>query len=99
MELGLRVPDFTWPDWYPALRAEPCRVRSYGVPWLKLLALAGAAGLVWWARRRQPAPPSPAHLSETESDYRRARNRVLVLGAGFGGIAAELALDRELGRR
>ena len=67
------------------------------MPWLKLLALAGAAALVWWARRRQPAPPNPAHLSESEADYRRARHRVLVLGGGFGGLAAALAVERELG--
>src|SRR5262245_30841344 len=64
--------------------------------WLKLLALGGAAGLAWWATRRRPAGPDPHHRSETESEYRRAGNRVLVLGAGFAGLAAALALDREL---
>jgi len=67
--------------------------------WLKLLAFGGAAALMWRATRRRPAPPRQTHRSETESDYRRARNRVLVLGGGFAGLAAALALDRELGKQ
>ncbi|HEV8635458.1 MAG TPA: NAD(P)/FAD-dependent oxidoreductase [Chloroflexota bacterium] len=65
--------------------------------WLKLLTLAGAAALVWRAARRPHAPPSAAHFSEREADYRRARHRILVLGGGFSGLAAALALDRQLG--
>jgi NADH dehydrogenase len=42
------------------------------------------------------APPRPVHLSESEQAFLRARQRVVVLGAGFGGLAATLALDRLL---
>lgn len=36
------------------------------------------------------------HRSETEAEYRTAATRVLILGGGFGGMAAALALDRRL---
>jgi len=36
------------------------------------------------------------HESETEEAYRRASTRILILGAGFGGLAAALKLDQQL---
>lgn len=36
------------------------------------------------------------HTSETKAQYLGARNRVLILGAGFGGLATALKLDRIL---
>jgi NADH dehydrogenase len=38
------------------------------------------------------------HLSQTKAEYLAAKHRVLVLGAGFGGMSAALNLDRELKR-
>jgi NADH dehydrogenase len=36
------------------------------------------------------------HVSQTEASYRSAHTRILILGAGFGGLATALQLDREL---
>jgi NADH:ubiquinone reductase (H+-translocating) len=36
------------------------------------------------------------HVSETEAEYRSARTRILILGAGFGGLSTALQLDRQL---
>lgn len=36
------------------------------------------------------------HTSETADEYKSARTRILILGAGFGGMATALALDRRL---
>src|SRR5437867_11635548 len=96
--LGIALPPVRGAD--PAVTSihhRAPRGTIHGMGWLKLLALAGAAALVWRATRRPPAPPRSAHLSESEADYRRARHRILVLGGGFGGLAAALALERQLG--
>lgn len=55
-----------------------------------------ALGLVWRARR-PAAPPRPEHISESEQAFLQAHTRVVVLGAGFGGLAAALTLDRLIG--
>ena len=39
------------------------------------------------------------HRSESLFDYHAARHRILILGAGFGGMAAALRLDERLGDR
>ena len=39
--------------------------------------------------------PRRSHISETEASYRKARLRILILGAGFGGLATALELDRQ----
>lgn len=39
------------------------------------------------------------HRSETGDDYRAASTRILILGGGFGGVAAALELDRRLAGR
>lgn len=59
--------------------------------------LAGAAYIARrWQRRR--SLPTAHHQSESADDYRRADHRVLILGAGFGGISTALELDRQLRR-
>ncbi|MDP9374811.1 MAG: NAD(P)/FAD-dependent oxidoreductase, partial [Chloroflexota bacterium] len=61
-------------------------------------ALGVAAALV----RRATRLPRPrrgarvAHMRQTEREYRTARTRVLILGAGFGGVTTALELDRRL---
>lgn len=36
------------------------------------------------------------HVSESEESYQHARSRILILGAGFGGLATALQLDQRL---
>lgn len=38
----------------------------------------------------------PEHVSQSEASYRSAHTRVLILGAGFGGLATALKLDQQL---
>ncbi len=38
------------------------------------------------------------HASESVEQYERAGTRILILGAGFGGLMTALQLDRRLGR-
>lgn len=38
------------------------------------------------------------HFSESEADYLHARTRILILGAGFGGLSTALNLDKYLGQ-
>jgi NADH dehydrogenase len=62
-----------------------------------LLGIAAGAGLVAWVRsRRAPdAARRALHTSETTAEYARSRHRVLVLGAGFGGLmTATMLADR-----
>jgi NADH dehydrogenase len=67
------------------------------LPLLTLTSLgATLIGLAWRAARHPHAPPRPTHVSESEEAFLRARRRVVVLGAGFGGLAAAITLDREL---
>lgn len=35
------------------------------------------------------------HVSQTEQSYKSARTRILILGAGFGGLATALELDKQ----
>ena len=68
------------------------RARTVG-----LLGIAAGAGLAAWARsRRRPGSAgNNAHTSETAAEYARSRHRVLILGAGFGGLmTARMLADR-----
>ncbi len=51
-------------------------------------------------RRLIPRPARPArgreHRSESETAYRTAGTRILILGGGFGGMAVAVELDRRL---
>jgi len=62
------------------------------------LVSGGVAALV---QRRTTARSSwrNGHRSETLFAYHAARHKVLILGAGFGGMAAALRLDEQLGNR
>jgi NADH dehydrogenase len=64
-----------------------------------VLGTALVGGSVALARRLQGAP-HPArlqvHQSQSEAAYSQARHRILILGAGFGGLHTALALDRHL---
>jgi len=42
---------------------------------------------------------SKGHRSQTEEEYRKASYKILILGAGFGGIQAAIELDKHLGKR
>src|SRR6476646_3336639 len=60
-------------------------------------AVAGAGALARRLRRdRRLRALLEAHSSETDREYREAQRRVLILGAGFGGLHAALELDRRL---
>jgi NADH dehydrogenase len=66
-----------------------------------LLGTALLGGMVALAHRRRGngrGPRSQPHLSQSEAGYRDARRRILILGAGFGGLHTALELDRRLRR-
>ena len=63
------------------------------------LALAAMAGVALAGRqlmRRRVDKHVVEHVSDTEESYRSARTRILILGAGFGGLATALKLDQQL---
>src|SRR5262249_57473431 len=60
------------------------------------LAALGGAALAWRLATRPSLPLRPAHVTETEEEFRRASTRVIILGAGFAGLAAALSLDRRI---
>src|SRR4051812_45275097 len=62
------------------------------------LAAGSLAALGIFALRRGPGRnASPiVHRSETLFGYAAARHKILILGAGFGGLAAALRLDTRL---
>src|SRR5690349_21603471 len=72
---------------------------------LKQIALGTAllGGAVAVARRlnneRRMLGLRQPHVSETAAEYQEARHRILILGAGFGGLHAALALDKQLRRK
>jgi NADH:ubiquinone reductase (H+-translocating) len=55
-----------------------------------------ASAIVWRYARRGSRANSLTHQTESSDDFVRARTKVIVLGAGFGGLTAALALDRHL---
>lgn len=56
--------------------------------------LSGAAVLV--SRVLRPGPQQRRHASQSESDYREAGTRILILGGGFGGMSVALELEKQL---
>jgi len=70
--------------------------------WRGMVAGALVSGAVaTLVRRRVTAGTSGRnrHRSETLFAYHAARHKILILGAGFGGMAAALRLDEKLGDR
>src|SRR5258706_7662525 len=61
---------------------------------LGMAVVAVGAALV--GRRIRRSGEESEHVSETEESYRNARTRILILGAGFGGLATALKLDQQL---
>lgn len=60
-------------------------------------AMAVGAALVGRQRRRSSAERLRSeHVSQTGAAYRNAGTRILILGAGFGGLSTALKLDAEL---
>lgn len=64
--------------------------------YLALATMAGAALAARRLRRLYVEKHRAEHLSQTEVSYRNARTRILILGAGFGGLATALKLDQQL---
>src|SRR3954470_16460882 len=65
------------------------------------LAAGSLAALGVFALRRGPRRNAPHvfHRSETLFGYSAARHKILILGAGFGGLAAALRSDTRLRNR
>lgn len=49
-----------------------------------------------WLRSHADTEPPGYHQSETAEEYGQAKHRILILGAGFGGIATAVELERQL---
>ena len=62
----------------------------------KYLALAAAVGVAALAGRRMMRHRLDTHRSEQEESYFSASTRILILGAGFGGLTTALKLDQKL---
>nr|BBH85492.1 pyridine nucleotide-disulfide oxidoreductase [Thermosporothrix sp. COM3] len=64
---------------------------------MALLGLAAAGGVLlgrkWWQHRRE----EEAHVSQSEESYHQSGTRILILGAGFGGLSTALKLDQQFG--
>lgn len=66
------------------------------VKWTALgIAVGGSLAATRWMRTRSLYPEPTAHTSQTAAAFRQARNRILILGGGFGGLATALELDRQ----
>jgi NADH dehydrogenase len=70
------------------------------VRWQGIAAGALAAtGVIATRRARGRIARQHRHRSESLLAYHAARQKILILGAGFGGLAAALRLDERLGSR
>lgn len=58
--------------------------------------LAYVAWRTWRTRQGRLDVPPASHVSETAAAYARAAHRVLILGAGFGGLTLARELDQRL---
>ena len=70
--------------------------------WCGMVAGALVSGGIAALVRRQTTARSSGrnrHRSETLFAYHAAQHKILILGAGFGGMAAALRLDQKLGDR
>ena len=66
----------------------------------RLLAVAGvlAVGALALSRRiRGRETPLRSHTSQDVAGWNASREKILILGGGFGGVATALALDRAVG--
>src|SRR5205823_1628784 len=67
--------------------------------WKHLAVAATVAGAIFAGRkllRSREGDRRLTHTSETEQAYQSAQTRILILGAGFGGLATALKLDQQL---
>jgi len=65
--------------------------------WKKLALAATVTGAVFAGMKFvRPRKHRLQHESETEQAYKKAHTRILILGAGFGGLATALKLDQKL---
>ncbi len=62
---------------------------------LSAIVAAGTALVGWQRRKASVDKRRSGHMSQTEASYRNARTRILILGAGFGGLATALKLDQQ----
>jgi NADH dehydrogenase len=60
------------------------------------MLVIGATLISKMVRRNRFKKKSLEHVSQTEASYRNARTRILILGAGFGGLATALTLDQRM---
>jgi NADH dehydrogenase len=71
-------------------------------PWRGVVVGALVSGGIAALVRQRVRPGTPGrnqHRSETLFAYHAARHKILILGAGFGGMATALRLDQRLGDR
>ncbi len=62
-----------------------------------VLGVGAGAALLGMRSKQIAARVKPEkHLSESEASYRRSNNRILILGAGFGGLQTALKLDQQM---
>jgi NADH dehydrogenase len=66
---------------------------------LGIATLGGAYTLSRWLSGVAPRAGARGHVTQTADEYRAVKHRILILGAGFGGIAAALRLDKLAGSR
>ncbi len=66
---------------------------------LGALALGAGAALIRRLSYQAGFGGQRRHASQSEAEYREAKTRILILGAGFGGMSTALTLDKLLKRQ